>query len=267
MLENIDYMIPLVDVLVPHFDKIVPHGAKLFPHFKVLLPHAEAVAAHADALMPFLEMEGWEDALPYLEPLARNIDHLAPHAHILQDEAIFQKLRPKIPLMAEYLDNLIPVIDDLAPHLPEVLPYMDMVPAKVQQEYLKSKVACKALPRMLKGFLAIKRSEARRQPDKLLKRPMPHYPMPQDIGFRVKYFEKRVVHKSIVVFFRVSFTNDRCRYFRYSTLRLLHKRLKVSYEGKYPVYQLPKVSELCAVFLSELTNVHSFLPSLRLGRA
>lgn len=86
--------------------------------------------------------------------------------------------------------------------------------------------------------------------------PIPAYPMPSSVEFSVKSYEKRVVNNAIVVFYKihiVATATQQTRYFRYSTLRVFHKRLKAAYESKLGYFEFPKVCSL----LTHLTTTES----------
>ena len=256
LLENIDYLVLLVDLLIPHFDKIAPHSEKLFAHFKILIPHVPKVAAHADALMPFLEKEGWDTVLPYVDHIAPYIDELAPHAEYLLDDEVYDKLIDRIPVFAPYIGNLVPVVDKLAPLLPVLVPYIDAIPLSVQREFLKSKSACRTLPAMVKVIPGLRTDLNRTTSSSSI--PTSHYPMPKSIVFKINATEKVAVGNEVVVFYRIFLNSGGSRTLRYSSLRTLHKRLEKSIRARN--IEWPQKYRMAKL------NLPKFPPKTNLGR-
>ena len=229
ILDNLDPILENLDLLEPCFGKIAPHAHKLLPHLEQLTPHLDKLIVHLDAVLLFLDCEGWERVLPYLEPICRHLDAIAPHAPALVP--YFDDIVQDLPLYTAHLDTVAPVLDNMVPRLGKLLGAASYAPSMLQNIALSSKVACKSLPataRLVPPCME-KRSEPKRLDggsSSFVAAWIPKSPV-----FMVPSFEKRVLADNrVVVYFLVvlkdcSGKTIGSRLFRYSELRLLHKRI------------------------------------------
>ena len=232
LLDKLDPILGNLELIEPFFDRIAPHADKLLPHMEELVPHLDKLIVHLDAVLLFLECDGWEAVLPFLEPICRNIDALAPHAPALVP--YFHDIVEHLPMYADHLDTVAPHLDKIVPHLDKLLGAAEYTPSKVQRMALSSHLVCKSLPttaKIVPSWVAKKADSVVPRQSMKSSSTVDQPWIPANPAFSVPSFVKRVnADNKIIVYYCVMLkeVSGACygsKYFRYSELRLLHKRI------------------------------------------
>lgn len=115
IIENIEPLSKNLQILKDNWEKVEPFFDKLAPHLTLLSPHIAPILKHIEQILPFT-CGNFVGLLPYLNDLVPRLDQLAPHC----------------PLLLPHLDDLLPYmpqfvlhLDDLLPHLGKTIPHMD----------------------------------------------------------------------------------------------------------------------------------------------
>jgi hypothetical protein len=106
MMAQLDKLAPYFHIIAPHVVEISLRADKLFPYIDYMLPHAETMKDHIWWLIPFADIEGVEEFMPYLDDLAPFIDDFAPYG--LELLPYVSKIRKHIPILIENAETLVP---------------------------------------------------------------------------------------------------------------------------------------------------------------
>jgi len=103
------------DQVQPHFDTLLDNIAELAPQMHVLEPHMGCLMAHMDALGP------------HMRSLVTHLDALQPALPILCKHMDALVATGELEVLLGGIDMLKPVMNDLSPYLPELIPHMSML--------------------------------------------------------------------------------------------------------------------------------------------
>ena len=106
MMDQLEKLLPYFHIIAPHIVEISLRADKLFPYIDYMLPHAEAMKDHIWWLIPFADVDGFEEFMPYLDELAPYIDEFAPYGPSLLPYV--SKIRKHIPILIQNADTLLP---------------------------------------------------------------------------------------------------------------------------------------------------------------
>mmetsp|Transcript_874 Transcript_874/g.936 ORF Transcript_874/g.936 Transcript_874/m.936 type:complete len:449 (-) Transcript_874:325-1671(-) len=213
ILENLDVLLPHIDLLGRKIHVVAPYADRLIPHIDILIPHVEELGDHIDELVLFLDVRGWEHALPYIPEIIPYISYIGPHSKALVKH--MDPLLPHIPVLVKHLDNLAPHMDETIKVLDRLVPLLRLLPIADQIGLLRSKLLCSALPTVARIFPRRKGDSTRR---------VGASPMPQSMSHKsitISVTEALDLHGTI--FYNVVLNGAYCRKIRYRELRSLHK--------------------------------------------
>jgi hypothetical protein len=106
MMAKIDTLAPYFHIIAPHIVEISLRADRLFPYIEYMLPHAEAMKEHIWWLIPFADIDGFEEFMPHLDALAPFIDDFAPYG--LELLPYVAKIRKHIPILIQNAETLVP---------------------------------------------------------------------------------------------------------------------------------------------------------------
>jgi hypothetical protein len=106
LVDDLENLAPYFHIIAPHIVEISLRADKLFPVVHYLLPHAESMQQHIWWLIPFADIDGFEEFMPYLDKLAPHIDEFAPYGPELLPYV--GKMKKHIPILIENVDTLLP---------------------------------------------------------------------------------------------------------------------------------------------------------------
>lgn len=106
LIDQLDELAPYFHIIAPHIVEIALRADKLFPVIHYLLPHAEDMQQHIWWLIPFADIDGFDEFMPYLDKLAPHIDDFAVYAQELLPYV--GKMKKHIPILIENVDSLLP---------------------------------------------------------------------------------------------------------------------------------------------------------------
>jgi hypothetical protein len=116
LVDQIEELLPMFHIIQPHLVEISLRADRLFPVVHYLIPHAEKMGKHIGWLVPFADIENFEEFLPFIDRLAPYIDDFAPYG---------PQLLPYISKIRKHMPILLENIDGLAPNLGAVVNQMD----------------------------------------------------------------------------------------------------------------------------------------------
>lgn len=158
-------LVDQIEVLKPHFHIICPHiveislrADKLFPIVNYLLPHAEACKDHIGWLIPFSDIEGFDEFLPYLDALVPHIETFAPYGPMLLPYV--GKMRKHIPILIENAGTLLPQLGGAIDHIDPLIYWLsDLLPLANSVGILRSNMLLNAGMPFLKFLPPIPESQ------------------------------------------------------------------------------------------------------------
>jgi hypothetical protein len=155
----IDDVVERLDILAPHIDALLPIitdgilvAPKMLPHIEKVIPHLASLEKDLAWLLPFAEIEGVEEMLPYLDKIAPRIHELEPFAEIIGPQ--IGKLKKHLPLLANDLDVLLDVVPETIDHLDPLLYWFgDILPYASKMGILKSSTLLRATAPVMVRYL------------------------------------------------------------------------------------------------------------------
>lgn len=106
MMDDLENLAPYFHIIAPHIVEISLRADKLFPVINYLLPHAEDMKQHIWWLIPFADVDGFEEFMPHLDRLAPHIDEFAPYGPDLLP--YMAKMKKHIPILLDNVESLLP---------------------------------------------------------------------------------------------------------------------------------------------------------------
>ena len=106
LIGQLDELAPYFHIIAPHIVEIALRADKLFPVIHYLLPHAEDMQHHIWWLVPFADVDGFEEFMPQLDKLAPHIDEFAIYGPELLPYV--GKMKQHLPILIENIDSLLP---------------------------------------------------------------------------------------------------------------------------------------------------------------
>lgn len=235
ILSEIDKILPYIDILGPKLHILAPHIMKLLPHLDILTPHIYELEPYLEDMMVFLDIRGWEEALPYLNVLVPYIHHIAPHSNRLAPH--IDALLPHLPIIVKYVHNLAPNMDNTIEVLDRLLPLSGLLPLADFSCILYSSLVCKSLPHVAK---ILPKSSSDDLKNKIAS-PLPS-PFNRNEGKMTIELPKAITLENNVVYYLVVLNDDKKKLLRFSELREIHKSIKseVSNYLKMKLLSFPK---------------------------
>jgi len=144
MVMKCHLMIPHVDLLAPHLPEIALRADKLMPIVHYILPYAETMGDHIEWLIPYADMENFEEFMPMLDKLAPHIDEFAPFGRALLPHALNPKVRKHIPILLENIDTVLPNLGATIDYLDPLIYWLsDLLPLANSVGLLRSRMLLK----------------------------------------------------------------------------------------------------------------------------
>ena len=120
VLEKIDVLVDNIDPLIPVItDGLMVATPGVLKQIELVVPHLAALEQDLQWLLPFAEIEGVEELLPYLDKIAGRIHELEPMAQAIMPH--LPKLKKILPDIADDLDVLMDVAPQTVEHLDPLL--------------------------------------------------------------------------------------------------------------------------------------------------
>jgi len=161
--EQAQNILPYHSDLLPLAPDLLPFTPKLLFYADKLGPAMPAMMSQKEYILPVLPQlcEKLEILVPILPTLTKNIDKLAPHIDLLLPKLeilaphveelipLWDDLESRLPILIE-IDNLEPYLGETVPYMDRLIPMLDLLPMIHETGVLKYKIACDALPAVVR---------------------------------------------------------------------------------------------------------------------
>lgn len=231
LVDDLEVLAPQFHIIAPHIVEISLRADRLFPVIHYILPYAEEMKDHIWWLVPFADVEGFEEFMPYLDKLAPHIDEFAPYGPKLLP--YIGKMRRHIPIIIDNIDTLLPKLGEASEHMDPLVYWLsDLLPLANALGILRSKLLLSAGMPLVRSLPRVPAGEMLR-PLNMTPEPAPGVQVPVSprklVTQRVIRIPKFHVYRETGVVYYVIHVNDcYAGEYRYSSLRKLDKFMSSS---------------------------------------
>ena len=143
LVDQLEELLPHFHVIAPHIVEIALRADKLFPIVHYLIPHVNTMGHHIWWLIPFADVEGFEELVPYIDRLAPHIEEFAEFGPMLLP--YMSKMRKHIPILLDNVDALLPQLGSAIDYIDPIVYWLaDLLPLANSVGILRSKLLLRA---------------------------------------------------------------------------------------------------------------------------